>query len=128
MTLVEQIAEAIHAATHVSHTWQFGSYDYSSYPGEKPPYVVKAPGQREVVFRSNDHAEAKAFWEKAEKERLAQATLDAISAAGMVVVPREPTEEMKEAGIEDHHGHTGFAAMLHAYRAMIAAAPLVKQG
>lgn len=58
---------------------------------------------------------------------IAQAALTAIAEAGMVIVPREPTQDMVSAGIiERHEQPTPEAwslATSNIYRAMIAAAP-----
>lgn len=60
-------------------------------------------------------------WRKDREIARAQAALAAIEANGLVVVPREPTEAMKEAAYDadDEGGH--FNAYV-AYRAMLAAA------
>jgi len=54
----------------------------------------------------------------------AKCDLAAIRAAGWAVVPVEPTDEMFEAGHEEVLGGSGVIAT---YRAMLAAAPEVKQ-
>lgn len=50
--------------------------------------------------------------------------LAALSGEGMVMVPREPTEEMIASGWRGFQGSgRGTTAIWHAYRAMIAASP-----
>lgn len=79
MSTVERVGRAISDALDVPHNETYGSYDYSSYPGDTPPYVIKAPGQREVIFRTNDKSEADDLWAKLEKERIAKAALNALA-------------------------------------------------
>jgi hypothetical protein len=71
-------------------------------------------------------------WDKAFAPRknmflaLARACLSEIEAAGMVIVPREPTEEMLAAGaVAEGHGNLE-AEALSLWSAMLAASP--KQG
>ena len=59
----------------------------------------------------------------------ARAILAALDAAGMVVVPREPTDEMKEAGELSPNYVIKRRDMAHldVYRAMISASPYAKK-
>jgi hypothetical protein len=53
----------------------------------------------------------------------ADAILAALDAAGLVVVPREPTEEMEEAWLENDHQQTASGD----YAVMLAASPYAKK-
>lgn len=67
-------------------------------------------------------------------DKAADAILSALDAAGLVVVPREPTEEMISAGEDrdrpagEYSGYsTEFARCEQHYAAMIAASPFAKK-
>lgn len=60
--------------------------------------------------------EAKSHWRKR-----ADNTLTALDAAGYVVVPKEPTEEMIDAGVTAETGRTMGDRITNCYRAMISA-------
>ena len=61
----------------------------------------------------------------------ADAIIAALDAAGLVVVPREPTEEMSEAGMDYMPGCDPTDCMVKAgvaFEAMLAASPYAKKG
>ena len=53
---------------------------------------------------------------------IAAAILADLDRAGLCIVPREPTEGMRAAGVESDDKRTGYETCAHIYRAMIAAA------
>jgi len=89
MSMVERVAQAILVAQ--SELKRFGSYDYSGYPGEAPPFVVKDHVAGKELFRSNSGVEASVFYHKICADYVARAAIKAM---------REPQEPMVTAGVE----------------------------
>jgi hypothetical protein len=75
-------------------TRAYGLYDYSSYPGEAPPHVVRNEITREEVFRSHDAEAALREYQRLSRVHTAKAVLTAM---------RRPSEEMCEAGARYYH-------------------------
>lgn len=81
-TLLEAVAEAIEAAQIVR---PYGLYNYASYPGTEPPYVIKdelAQGDEAgayVVARYTDRDEAQAHFDRLCREFVARAAIAAVN-------------------------------------------------
>lgn len=76
MSDLERIGQAIEEAFR---TRAFGLYDYTGYPGEAPPHVVRneLTGERIMASWSGDEAEAK--YDECRRCYVAQAAIDAMS-------------------------------------------------
>jgi hypothetical protein len=59
-----------------------GLYDYSNYPGEAPPHVVRDERTGERILATWDAAEAEALFFKKRREHLALVAIEAIQKAG----------------------------------------------
>jgi hypothetical protein len=57
---------------------RFGCYDYSRYPGDAPPYVIRDEIARREVYRSWNHAECQARYVEVEQTYIAECVLGAI--------------------------------------------------
>lgn len=85
----ELLAAAIETASCPGREGPYGLYDYSEYPGETPPYVVRdfrvrGPGHGDAVFSSHDRAEADAVYDRLTREHVARAAIEAfLSATGL---------------------------------------------
>jgi hypothetical protein len=66
--MVEAVAEAIEKATKMR---SYGLYDYSTYPGTKPPHVVRDEQTEIVVARFEERREAVECWRKLRREFIA---------------------------------------------------------
>ena len=78
---------------------------------------------RELIARVAKHATGYVAVSHYESEVIADAIIAALDAAGLVVVPRAPTERMIDVGC-DYVEFINTAS--DAYRAMIAASPYMK--
>lgn len=56
----------------------YGLYDYSSYPGEDPPHVVKDERTRKEVYRSEDGDVARLIYERLCREYIADVAIKAM--------------------------------------------------
>ncbi len=54
---------------------RYGKYDYSKYPGEEPPFVIRDEKTGDIVFRSRDYDEAEREYVRLCDEHLARAAL-----------------------------------------------------
>jgi len=84
-SMIERVARAIAGANAER---AYGLYDYSGYPGDAPPHVVRHERTNEVLLRTNDRDEAQALYDRLTAEHPAIAAIKAM---------REPTAEMLEA-------------------------------
>jgi hypothetical protein len=79
-SLLEKVADAIATAQGVR---AYGLYDYSSYPGDEPPYVIKyelaKPGETYEIARYTDEAQAKEHFERLRRDYVARAALAAVN-------------------------------------------------
>lgn len=73
--LVDAVSAAIKKAD-AAHP--FGAYDYSGYPGEDAPYVVRDEINRKEVLRSWDRKEVAALHQKLTDEFAAKAAIRAM--------------------------------------------------
>ncbi len=71
---VEAVARAISEAQDID---AYGSYDYSAYPGDAPPYVVRDERTGAAVFRSDNPEAATAEWSRLCQAFVARAALAA---------------------------------------------------
>ena len=112
MSMIERVARAICAAQDED---SFGLYDYSSYPGVKPPHVVVDEINRKVVFRSEHRADAESKWRLLRRAHVARAAIEAML---------EPTKEMEDIGYQAFcgSGRPRGLRFIDAYTAMIDAA------
>lgn len=55
----------------------YGAYDYSSYPGDAPPYAVRDERTGRDILRTWDHAEGQAAYKRLTEEFVAEAALTA---------------------------------------------------
>lgn len=76
--MIERVAEALE---RVKNTRAYGLYDYSSYPGELPPHVVRDEIAGKAVLRTNDAVEARTLYEKLSREFVARAAIAALPLA-----------------------------------------------
>lgn len=74
-SLVATVAKAIAEAG--AHR-RFGCYDYSKYPGDDAPYVVRDEIARREMFRSWDHDATQAEYKRLTEEWVAIKALEAI--------------------------------------------------
>jgi phytoene/squalene synthetase len=72
--LLETIADTVGEAQDQR---VYGQYDYSAYPGDEPPYVVRHEPTNEIVERFSDHAAATALYERLKREHVAKEVLHA---------------------------------------------------
>lgn len=56
----------------------FGLYDYTSYPGDAPPFVVRNERTGETVLRTTFRGAAQTLYERLERQHLAKAALEAL--------------------------------------------------
>lgn len=76
---VEAVARAIERANKDD---RYGLYDYSKYKGSSPPHQVKDHVEGKTLLATNDEKEARAFYEKLEREHPAHAAIEALKAMG----------------------------------------------
>ncbi len=74
-TEIDRVAAAIEAALA---TRAYGLYDYSTYQGTEPPYVVRDERTGAVVFRSGDRNAAEDAYHRLRREAVARAAIDAL--------------------------------------------------
>ena len=86
--MVERVARA---ARDAARDRAFGLYDYSSYPGDAPPHVVKNDRTGATVFRSNYRREAEDRYDKEVLGYIGGTIIEAM---------REPTATMKDEIIQ----------------------------
>jgi len=107
MSMKERMARVIaDAQTHRPYEL----FDYSAYPGQRPPHVVRDRTSDSVVFRSADAAEAVREYERLTNVYAATAILRAM---------QDPTEGMVDAA---HDALAGDGDVGTVYQAMIQAA------
>ena len=75
MSDIERVGDAIESASKVR---AFGLYDYSRYPGEGPPHVVRNELTGERVMATWDEGEARAKYERCKRDFIAKAAMDAM--------------------------------------------------
>lgn len=79
-TLLETVSDAIADALKVR---AYGLYDYTNYPGDKPPHVVRdelaKPGEQVEIARYSHRDEALEHYEKLCREYTARSALAAIN-------------------------------------------------
>lgn len=105
--ILDRVGSAIE---HASKERPYGLYDYSNYPGDRPPHVVMYEKNGASVFRSRDAAEARSVYERLCREYIAGAAIEAM---------REPTTTMIVAAYGHNAGHGEIAEI---WRAAIDAA------
>lgn len=74
----EELRAVAAAIKKASSERRYGKYDYSSYPGEEPPFVIRDEKAGSIVFRSRNYAETEREYERLCDEHLARAALSAI--------------------------------------------------
>lgn len=85
MSARDVIAKAAIAFEGLPHGMRYGLYDYSDYPGDEDPYVVRDPAQT-VVARYAVYAEAEATYNRLCAEHRGQFIISALHAAGYRIV------------------------------------------
>ena len=86
MNMIERVDAAITKAEEIAGG-RFYVFDYSSYPGDKPPHVVREDGR--AIFRTDNPESAQAVYRAAVRHFIARAAIEAM---------REPSEEMVDEG------------------------------
>lgn len=74
-SLVAAVAKAIAKADAHRH---YGCYDYSSYPGDAPPHVIRDEDAGREVWRSGDEKATDAEYRRLTEEWVALKALEAI--------------------------------------------------
>jgi len=83
-SLLAAVAAAITKAQRLNH---YGCYDYSGYPGDAPPYVIKDEDARREVYRGTDHEYCQTLYARLCREWVAEQAIKAMKewlAADMV--------------------------------------------
>lgn len=89
--MLDRVGRAIEKANHVR---AFGLYDYSSYPGDAPPYVVRNELTGDRILATWDQDEAQAKYHECYRHYLADAAIKAMDqwrfeAAGVAISSEE---------------------------------------
>lgn len=75
---VSLVATVANAIVRAQGERRFGQYDYSKYPGDAPPYVIRDEIDRRELYRSWDHEECSRTFEQIKKVYVAERVLGAI--------------------------------------------------
>lgn len=75
---VSLVATVANAIARAQGERRFGCYDFSKYPGDAPPYVIRDDIDRKELYRSWDHAECQRTYEQIGQIYVAERVLGAI--------------------------------------------------
>jgi len=87
-TMTEMLKMVGDAIAKALDSRAYGLYDYSNYPGDKPPHCVRDERSNEVIFRSSSREKAEERWIELNRAFVARAAIETM---------REPTAEMLDA-------------------------------
>lgn len=121
---LDTIADAIEKAQCPDRQGPYGLFDYSRYPGDSPPRVVRdfrypgLPTFGHQVFSSHHEDKAAAEFERLTRRHIAAAAvvavLNALQDAGMHIVPLAAPEDAVIAGCQALDGRTAREALMAA--------------
>lgn len=76
-TSEEVVARIARAIAEAGQHRPYGLYDYSGYPGESPPHVVRDERTGERLLITGDRDKAEEYWRKLSQEYVAHAAIAA---------------------------------------------------